>query len=262
MASNFIRSIIPAENVREMDVRSQRGGPLLWVYSDNQLETEAVHSLNNKYLAFIDSENFLKIGIVDFDPKSKNYARYAIPEDTRGEKFISVAFHPESNIIACLNKEKSFIHIFEIEESENHSSGFKLRIISKTVRLRNVKFFRWNPIKHDFILIVSEINKIKTWEYTRANALNGEDEEPFGISITNAVWSYDGNFILIASQQRVIVINYLLETYFNFEEIRNNTLLLVEDSQLFCFGTKENRTGYCMFELDFVVKQVSDHFIL
>lgn len=231
-------------------------GTLPSVSKIEHLEFEELHSYNQEYLAFLDDQNNLKICLNALGIVNNVYKNLLKVQNLCRQKFTSISFHPtQKDTIACLDIDKKHVHLYQIDEDEISDSGLKLKFLTKTKQLKDVKLFTWNPIDTSQILVVSDSNKITIWMHLK----NRYIEESIDAPIKNAVWSYSGKHILVSAKERIIIHNDELEKEIEFEESQNKTVLFLEENMLFCFDSKENRTAYSLYQLNL---EVNNFFML
>jgi WD40 repeat protein len=248
VVERFRRKIKLYENVGEIKVVTKDSGSLGHISKSNfnqkPLKIDVIQNANNKYIAFVDDENKVKIGFNTQLQIERNFVQIS------DQTYKSIAFHPyNKSLIACLNEDSCVIHVYEISEILG-IMNFQLK--QTTNSLKGITIFRWNQVKNDLMLIVNDFNTITLW--------GSSAQKYFGpittdAPIINADWCLNGELFFVSYGQTIKLFNHESEE-FVLSEKRNQYFIILEKDEDFevsyslSLGSSKDITKYCMYELN------------
>ena len=233
-------------NVKPIQVTSKRISSLK-NFMRKVNSSEMIHTENKHFLAYIDSDQNLRIAsLLHKNPLKLEEKHFTIPHAVAQTKYLSISFDPcYNNLIACLDTEK-ILSIFLIKCLDQFEKLFECPI-------KEVNYFQHNLINRGLIILVSGPNNdlISIWDF-----LEEEDyTKKMTSSIYTADWCYKGLYCLITlnSNRIVILFNERLDERLDFYSKRIEKCVLFDEFHLFVCGKKNATFDYALYELNYEV---------
>ncbi len=261
------------ETVNQLQIEASRAFVCLDMFQAEVGSNEMIHSLNDKYLAFLTKDNSLKLVLrYRLDQATSNISEPIFKDsinhiDKNGNvlKIYQIAFKPNSsNEIACLY-EKSILVIYRIKYSSSLTLNKPiLEKILSFISLQPISFFRWSPCADEDSLASATtkvINKIlvihgqnKEWIACWNLEDNTHLKKTIKSSIIACDWSQTGNYFSVSTDDKTIIIfDKNFDELIRFVEKRNEKVIFLEDNILFTCGTWNGEFKFILFKLDYKV---------